>query len=165
MVFRAKSPRIAGEQTRPSRFRTPSARTPDAGCWRRPKTAAGQARPWLEELGIEHQLQLARLDPLFLPPLKLQKLLVEYDFQLARFGRAWLVSRRRCSGGGQRAERAFPETAVTQDPRWNTLVLETSIPLPDFVAGFALLIGWRRCGRVALGGRGEWHLTAIRGRG
>jgi hypothetical protein len=48
---------------------------PVANCAQSPKKSH-----WPEKLGIEHQLQLSRL---VVAPLWLQKLVVEYDFQIA----------------------------------------------------------------------------------
>jgi hypothetical protein len=55
-------------------------RAPAAGAGKR-KTDSGHC---LQELGIEYQLQLARLGFLALDPLGLKKFAVEHQFELAR---------------------------------------------------------------------------------
>ena len=88
--------------------RGPAAQTSRTG--RKQPLAGHVAR--LEKLGIEYQLQLAQLVFLGLSPPKFQELSIRDEFQLARFCRTWRGSKRGRSRGGERAERAFPETAV-----------------------------------------------------
>ena len=57
-------------------------------------------------------MQLAQLVFLVLAALILQELAVGEQFQLAGRCRTWRGSKRGCSCGGQRAERAFPKTTV-----------------------------------------------------
>ncbi len=53
-----------------------------------PAERKGRLRPWLEELGIEHQLQLARRFRLGLPVLGLEELGIGDELRISRFARA-----------------------------------------------------------------------------
>ena len=81
----------------PGRFRRgPGAQT--GGIARKQPLLDTVAR--LKELRSEDQLQLARLIFLVFAPLKLQKLVICFELQLARRYRTWRGSKRGCSCGG-----------------------------------------------------------------